>query len=235
MNKHTRIEVTAHGNEITVREGEALKLREPQAIVIEGVLDSPLRWLAKRKSTLNELNCCVIVNREAMEIALLVDEKSHYRDTINGRLEAHPDFKKFGINNGEYLTNFEMAQLFKMNRSCFENQSVAMKLVSELQNFKAKVDKEIESADNNRGDRRLLLAQTVNSNLPESFKLSLHIFKGTPKQTFEVEVYIRPDDLCCTLVSPAANDLIAAILDREIDSILDKIKELTPEIVIIER
>lgn len=66
-----------------------------------------------------------------------------------------------------------------------------MKLVTDLQNFKAKVDKEIEQSNNNRGDRRILINQAVEHNLPEAFTLILPIFKGTAKQTIAVEVYVN--------------------------------------------
>ena len=110
-----------------------------------------------------------------------------------------------------------------------------MKLVTELQNFKAKVDKELESSNNNRGDRRVLVNQVVQSNLPEAFTLIIPLFKGTPKQTIQAEVYINPSDLSCTLVSPEANDLLEEMRDKEIDLVLERIQKVCPHIVIIEK
>lgn len=45
--------------------------------------------------------------------------------------------------------------------------------------------KEMELSDDKRGNRRALVAQTVESNLPESFKIELPIFKGMPKVTIK--------------------------------------------------
>lgn len=221
--------------ELVIREGKALEPREPVAVAIVGCIDSPLSWLTKRIGTYEPLMSHILVDREKRSIVLKIDENNFYRTVVEGRLDEHPDFNKIGINSGEYLTNFEMADLFKMNRSMFENKNVAMKLVTELQRFKAKVDKEIEQADNNRGDRKLLLAQTVESNLPEKFKLSIPLFKGQKKQTFEVEVYIRASDLCCTLISPEANDFMQEMIDTVIDKQIEGIKEVAPNIVIIEQ
>ena len=139
------------------------------------------------------------------------------------------------VNEGEYITNFEMAELFKMNRSLFETKSIAMKMVTELQNFRAKVDKDIEKSDNNRGDKRLLINQVVQSNLPEAFNLCIPIFKGTPKQTINVEVYISPSDFSCTLTSADVNDLLTEMRDNEMDAVLERIKAVCPDIVIIEQ
>lgn len=221
--------------ELVVREGKALELKEPVRVIISGCIDSPLLWLIKRIGTIDQLKSHILIDREKRSISLKVDENNFYQTAVTGSLEVHPDFNKIGINDGEYLTNFEMADLFKMNRSLFENKNVAMKLVTELQRFKAKVDKEIEQADNNRGDKKLLLAQTVESNLPEKFKLSIPLFKGQKKQTFEVEVYIRASDLCCTLISPEANDFMQEMIDTVIDKQVEEIKAIAPDIVIIEQ
>ena len=221
--------------ELVIREGKALELKEPVKVTISGCIDSPVKWLEKRIGEVNQLNCHILIDREKRSISLEAEENDFYRASISGSLEIHPDVNRIGINSGEYLTNFEMADLFKMNRSLFENKNVAMKLVTELQRFKAKVEKEIEQADNNRGDRKLLLAQTVESNLPEKFKLSIPLFKGQKKQTFEVEVYIRASDLCCTLISPEANDFMQEMIDTVIDKQIELIQDIAPEIVIIEQ
>lgn len=221
--------------EIIIREGKAVELKEPVKVKIQGTIDAAARWLETRFDCIKEKTCHVIVNREQLTIALQCNENNHYGTLVVGSLTLSPEYKRFGINEGEDITNFEMAELIKMNRSFFENKSVAMKLVTDLQNFKAKVDKEIEQSNNNRGDRRILINQAVEHNLPEAFTLILPIFKGTDKQTIAVEVYVNPSDFSCTLVSPEANDLVEEMRDREIDSVLERIKERCPDIVIIEQ
>ena len=221
--------------EIVIREGRAVELKEPVKVDIAGTIDAPARWLETRFDCLKEKTCYVIVNRERLSIFLRCNENNHYGSQVSGSLVISPEIKKFRINEGHYITNFEMAELIKMNRAHFENKTVAMKLVTELQNFKAKVDKEIEQSNNNRGDRRLLINQAVEHNLPEAFNLRLPIFKGTDKQTIQVEVYVNPSDFTCTLVSPEANDLIEEMRDREIDAVIDRIRERCPNIVIIEQ
>ena len=221
--------------EIIIREGKAVEVREPVKVNITGTIDAPARWLETRFDCLKEKTCYVIVNREGMTITLRCNENNHYGTVIMGVLEISPEIRKFRINEGHYITNFEMAELFKMNRSHFENKQEAMRLVSELQNFKAKVDKELENSNNNRGDRRMLVSQAVEHNLPEAFNLVLPTFKGTPKQTIQVEVYVNPSDFTCTLVSPEANDLIEEMRDTEMDAVIERIKERCPNIVIIEQ
>lgn len=229
--------IPAGVGEIVIREGKAMEIHEPVKVGISGTLDAPARWLETRMrlGLVNQGANHVLVDREHLTITLQCNENNHYGSKIVGSLIISPELRRFGINEGEYITNFEMAELFKKNRSFFETQSVAMKMVTELQNFRAKVDKEIEKSDNNRGDKRLLINQVVHSNLPEAFNLFLPIFKGTPKQTINVEVYINPADLSCTLTSAEVNDLLEEMRDREMDAVIDRIHAVCPDIVIIEK
>lgn len=220
---------------VEIRTGEALPVREQKAVEIYGVLNTPLKWLQKRVELINQKAAHILVNREQMIIQLKIDEENHFASTISGKLEFNPIFLKFGINQGNYKTPLEMSEFFKMNRSHFENQQQAMELVSLLKVFKAKVNKEVEQEVNlNKGDKRLLLAQTVDSNLPDGFTLEIPVFKGQDKQRIEVETYFNPDDLTCTLVSPAANDIIELTRDSEIDNVLNAIEGLAPGIAILE-
>ncbi len=220
---------------VIIREGKAVEVKEPVRVAIKGTIDAAARWLETRFDCLKEKTCHILVNREDLYISLQCNENNAYGTFITGELELSPEYRKFGINEGEYITHFEMAELIKMNRSHFENKSEAMKLVTELQNFKAKVDKEIEDCDNKRGDRRLLVNQAVQHNLPAAFSLVIPIFKGGEKQTIAVEVYVNPADFTCTLVSAEANDLVEELRNKEIDAVLDRIRKRCPDIVIIEQ
>ncbi len=220
--------------EVIIRKGEALPLKEPTPVRISGQIDSPARWLKKRVDTLNQKDANVTVDRENFCIQLTIDENNAYKDIITGKLELSEEMNKLGINSGEYIGSFDMAELIKKNRSYFESTTAAMQLVSELRNFKAKVDKEIEASDDKRGNTRFLRNQIVESNLPQSFKVEIPIFKGQPKKTIEVEVEINPDNLSCTLVSPEANDTVIKERDDIMDKTLAQIEETAPDVVIVE-
>lgn len=220
---------------VTLYEGTAPIVREPKIIDKTGNIDAPFRWLEKRSQFIVEANAHIVVNREELKIELVLEDKDFYGDTITGKADYHPAIKKFAINKPEYRTTQEMAHLFKMNRSYFENKSQAMDLVNELLNFRAKITSEIEKLDDKRGNKRELQDQTVNSNIPKNFNLCIPIFKGGEKKSFEVEIYIKSDDLTCCLISPQANDLIEDMSDAIIDKELTRISELCPGIAIIEK
>ena len=218
-----------------IRFGEALPLKEPEAVSISGTIDAPARWVEMRKDDIVKADAHVLVDRDHMSITLNIDENSAYSDQIKGTLTLSSEMQEFGINTGEYMSCFDMGDRIKQLRSYFETQQEAMKLVTELRNFKAKVDKDLELSDDKRGNQRILRAQTVESNLPKNFKIQLPIFKGMEKETIEVEVEINPNDLSCTLVSPEAHDIVVQQRDKHRDAVLDRIKEAAPTIVIIEQ
>lgn len=226
---------TEEGKETIIRFGDALPLKEPKAVSISGTIDAPARWIEKRKDDIVSADAHILVDRDHMSITLKTDENSAYSDQIIGTLTLSSEMQEFGINTGESMSCFDMADRIKQLRSYFDTMQNAMKLVTELRNFKAKIDKELELSDDKRGNQKIMRAQTVESNLPKSFKVNMPIFKGTEKRTFEVEVEINPNDLSCTLVSPDAHDIVVQERDSQMDGVLVRIAEAAPNIVIIEQ
>lgn len=221
--------------EVIMREGEALPLHEPVKVEISGVLDSPARWLEKRPELQQITNKChVRVDREMLLIVLQINENAYYGTKIKGTLSLTDAFKKFHINDGHSFTLVELAKLFKMNRSFFETKQKAMELVTTLQNFKGKVNKDLEASNDNRGNKKVDFVQAVESNLPEAFTLHLPIFKGLEAEDVVCEVYVDPDDWSCQLISPDANDIVERYRDEEINKVLDRIEEAMPGVAIIE-
>jgi hypothetical protein len=221
--------------ELVIRRGEALPAKEPIQIEIFGQIDAPARWAEKRSSSINQSESYMVVNRDNMSMTLIINATNPYTNQqITGSLMMSSELKQMGVNDGEYVTTLEMADRIKMNRTCFENIQEAMKLVTELRNFKGKVEKELELSDDKRGNARVLRAQTVDSNIPEAFHINVPVFKGNKATSIEVEVEINPNDLCCTLVSPEANDIIRTQRDVEIDNVIASVRASLPEMPIIE-
>lgn len=223
------------GKDIVIRFGDALPLQEPKYVSINGTIDAPARWVEKRKDDIVSADAHVLVDRDRMTITLNTDENSAYMDQIVGTLTLSTEMQEFCINTGEYMSCFDMADRIKQLRTYFETQQEAMKLVTELRSFKAKIDKELELSDDKRGNQTIMRAQTVESNLPKSFNVNMPIFKGTEKRTFKVEVEINPNDLSCTLVSPDAHDIVVQERDNQMDAVLGRIGDAAPNIVIIEQ
>jgi hypothetical protein len=233
------VEVTADNNEVVVRQGDALKLREPERVNIAGTISSVSRFLENRYGNegVEGPKSYIEVDREVGKILLNCDENNFYGAVVIGSLEVSPEFKNWNINTGKEYDAKELAEFIKMNRSAFESKQEAMKLASELSNLKVKTDKELEKADNNRGEMRFAISQKViEMNIPNEITLCLPLFKGEQKETFKVEIYVNPSTFDVQLVSPDAKERIDDSINQIIDAEIDKIKEITNnEIVIIEK
>jgi hypothetical protein len=227
------------GNEIIFREGKAPDIFVPRSLRLTGNIDTVSRYLEKQKGTIpileGTMNANIEIDREKMTIKLYVDPKGQSFDSIWGKLELHEDFLKFEINTGEEFSTTALAELFKMNRSCFKDRDAAMKLVKELRTFKAKIDKEVEKTSDDRANYTLHKSQAVDSNIPDNFYLVIPIFKGQPKHTIQVEININADSLNCSLISPEANDYISDQKNQIIDEQIKKIRDIVPDLCILEQ
>jgi len=250
-NQQINLHVKEGQNEVIILHGEAAPA-EPfrKSVKVSGTLDvprihlmNPPKWLTNKLSPENikEENrdspmqwSHVEVNRESGSIKYIEDAGSLWESTFTGTLSVDPRFEKFGINSGKSYTTLELSNFIKMNRTFFETKDKAMLLVSDLRKFKAKVDKDVENQADDRGNRRILLAQAVESNIPESFKIYIPVFKGYPAQILEIEISIDPGDLSCSLISPEAADYIEETKDALIDVELEEIAELHPTLRIFE-
>lgn len=220
--------------ELVIRKGDALPLREPIKIDISGNIDAVARFVENRKDEFDHKQSHVLIDRDNMKIVIIFAETSYFSGKVKGVAVIDRNFLKWEINTGKSWTTFELADFIRMHRSFFENTGTAVELVSQLRNFKAKVNKELENADDKRGNRDIVKRQVVESNIPASFKINIEIFKGFSPQIIDVEIDIDADSLNCKLVSPQAAEIYQRIADSIIDDQLNRITELAPDILQIE-
>lgn len=228
--------------ELVLREGVAPKELDPKAPVktkLNGVIGAVVEYLTKRINTeqFAQKDCHILVNRENIEITLIINETDEYkRGEIVGKLGYNPKFVEFGINGGKVWTPTELGMFIKMNRAFFADRAENMKLVSCLMNFTADVNNKIDRAVKENGNRTDNFAQVVNSNLPESFTIQMPIFKGMQPETIEVETFAQVNgrEVAFILLSPGAQATLEDLRDKVIDEQLKQIREIAPEIAIIE-
>lgn len=225
--------------ELVVREGIAAKQldqKEPLEVSICGNLDSPFNWLEKRVSTIDQHKTYILVDREEMSIWLNIDETNCYGASIKGKLRLSEIFVAFGINSSKTWDAQQLAHFIKMNRAYFPDKSENMNLVSTLKNFRAKVNQKLEQSKEDNGSMTDNFSQIVVSNIPKSFKMQLPIFKGTVPSEIEVEIYPDIDgrNVTLSLISAGANEIMEETRDKNIDIELGRIREIAPDIAIIE-
>lgn len=203
-------------------------------VKITGLIGCALAFLTKR--LLDGLQNHILVNKDEGSITLIVNEHNQYGDTaeIIGEIRKSKELKVWNINKDTEYNTFELADLIKMNRHHFASQVEAMKLVTELKAFKAKVDKEIELQNNNRGNNKAMVDQVVKSNIPEKFNLRIPIFSGEKPVDIEVEIYINHNSLRCSLVSVQLEELIQSETARILNDQIEQIKSVNPAIPIFE-
>lgn len=251
MGKDEKLQVHIHEGvdvskpiEIILREGTAAKAPEvlatkaPESIGVSGVISTPFDWLLKRVDTIDQKKANIRVNREKMSIELIINETDGYnKNTISGTVQLSDVFAKFGINNeSKAWEPARLGQFLRLNRGVFEDKEKCMVMVSALKNFTANAKSEIQKQQDPSGSRAEVFRQQVESNLPKSFSVVLSVFKGTPKEAIEVEFdhYLSDGDVYLQLVSPGANEMVESYRDTCIDQVLVKIKEIAPDIAILE-
>lgn len=225
--------------EVIIREGKApvaLDPKEPRVVEIYGTITSPLRWLEKRIQLINQKESNIIIDRDNMNIRLIINETDFYRTSIEGSLQPSKEMIEFGINSEKKWEPIKLSQFFKMHRTFFKDKTENMMLVSTLKSFKAKINQDIERSKEENGSRVDNYSQVVDSNLPKSFKINVPLFKGFACEEIEVEVYADVDgrDVSLSLVSAGANETIEEYKNNVLDEQIRLISEIAPDIVIIE-
>lgn len=224
-----------------VNEVNELEVKAPIKTALSGVIGAPVEFLRRRldqPDQINQKRCHVLINRETLTIKLVINENDQYTEgQVLGTLEQHPKFKEFGINSGKCWEPVELGQFFKMNRAFFPDKSKNMALVTQLKNYEATVNSKVEQQKTEKGDFKDNYSGVVNSNLPESFTLDIPLFKGRPSEMIEVEFYasISGRDVTLQLYSPGACQALEDLRDQVIDEQIQLIRELAPEIAIIEQ
>ena len=226
---------------LTILHGDAPKQLDnlaPVKVNISGTIDAPLRWLEKRVGDIDQHKAFIIVNRDKMTVCLRFNETDAYNEgKVLGNMQFSEIFQKLGINAGKQWQPEALGQFLKLNRVYFPNREENMIVVNALKTFNAKVNQDVQRETKENGNRAMVFRQAVDSNIPESFKMRLPIFSGGNPVEIDVETYADIDgtDVTVALQSAGAVDATEDVKLNEINNVLEQIREIAPEIVIIEQ
>lgn len=237
VNEKINITLQEGQKEVIVRQGAALppfKVRD--GIEVFGTISVPKEHLTKPSGTDFNVEFLklgdyleesfLLVKRDDKKLVFIENAGKEYESKYEGTLALDSNFKALGINDADVsYTPLQLAEKLKLYRSFFETKTEAMKLVSILRDFEAKVNQEVEAKADERANRKVLLQQTVTTNIPEGFKLKIPVFKGFPSEVLEVEIGIDPMNLNCRLLSPEANDFVFEKTNEVIDAELAAINQ----------
>lgn len=232
--------------EVIIRETDqvveqTLPVLEPEKVSISGNITAPFSFLEKRwnadDNQIDHNRTHILVDRDNLSMSLRVNETDK-RNTkfVQGKIAMSRQYNAFGINSGKQWTPEDLGQFFRVNRTYFEKLEENMALVSVLKNFKAKVHTTMEKTSNDSGSRTDCYRQAVDSNLPKEFIINIPIFKGTAPEKIKIETmaHVSGDNVSLELISADAAAIEEGVRDMLIDKEIEKIRELAPEIPIIE-
>lgn len=203
-------QVPGTATELIIRHGEALPPTEPKAIYIEGQIGAPAEFIKKRSGVIDPTTTHVLISEQSACIALILSENNELHGKVVGKMLPNPDFTAFRINHGEWESPKALGEFLRKNRTYFsDDKDKFVKLVDSLTNFKARVEKELESSNDNRGNKRELVEQKISTQIPTAFIMAIPLHKYSDPACFEVEIYFDVRDAGCkiTLQSIEAEEL----------------------------
>lgn len=193
---------TINGNEIVIREGDALPQVEPQQVKITGDIKTISSFLAKRRGAAGDpsqqkvdINLAVVeVDKEKKTITLSLDPEYKYGTVVTAKLEPNPDLAQFHINGKKQFSQRELVQLLKFSRLYFEDFGKHGDLLKSYQAFTAKTYTDLAGEEDRRGNKNFAFNKKVETGLPTSFVMKLPIYKGQEPMRFMVEICLDVTD-----------------------------------------
>ena len=227
--------IRAVGNENPYK----LPAKEPLNLQVDGVITCIYAFLEKRWGTeqIDKEHTHILVNREKLVVTLVTNENDERTtQTIVGSIQLSRQFAGFHINDGKLWKPVQLGDFFRLNRSFFETKEKNMEIVNLLKSFSAKVQTTIKKEYSDNGSVTDNYEKAVDSNLPPSFTINIPIFKGAEPDKLSIETiaHVEGNTALLTLISADAECIIEESRDKIINTELDKIRKLCPEIPIME-
>lgn len=225
-------------NEVIIRHGDALPIREPQKLSLLGDINTPFEFYEKRKVLFlhnlsggvadydsNKTN--VVFNKDAGTLIFSTNEDSHFATTVKGTLKLDPIFSQLKVNDEDFkgFTPAELAKILRMNRSLFHDKEFFSTLVNSLQSFKAQFDTQFENSNDKKGSVANSVVKKMVSEHNYNFSLTVPVFEGLESHIVPIEVdidYSGDAQIRCTLVSVELQEII----DKTKQKIIEKAQDV---------
>ena len=179
---------SVQGTELIIRTGDAPRVIEPKSVKIAGDIKSVLNFIKIRVDGIDKQKATIEFNERLKSVVLNTDPSSPIQTSVVGELEVYEKLEQFGINKEKFYGQNELEKFVRMNRFFFADKEKHASLVSSLKNLKAKIDAEITSEKDNRGNRNVGLKKEVKTDIAADFVLSIPLFKNSTPVTFRVEI-----------------------------------------------
>lgn len=187
------------GNELIIRTGAPLPYHEPEKIDLSGDINTVSNFLKNRENgfdlqQVDKTKAIVKVDRDGMEITLLLDPQNYFGTKVKGALELSTELKVFFINQNKTFTRDELIKILKFNKLAFDNYDKHAELLRAYMSFDAKVYADLKTESDSRGNKSNNFKKEVTTNIPNEFILLIPIFKGKEAVRFRVEICLDVTD-----------------------------------------
>jgi len=213
---------------ITKLKGQAPEQHNPLPVNITGTITAPSRFIENRKDEFYDKKAHCLASTTDGVLELVVNEQSVCdKYTVKGKVEIGKLFSKIGINKDVSYTPIELSRKFRMLKSIFPSPKEHLDITTKLKNLKAKVNKEVEESNDDRANVSQIFKQSVESNIPESFKLHLPLLEGEAPETIDVVVLleVKGNDIVCYLESVDGQEKIDNEMERLVREECEKIEK----------
>ena len=214
---------------LVILEGQAPEQHNDQPVTISGTISAPSRFIEGRNEDFKDSKRHCMVSKTDGYIRLILNEQSVVdKYIIQGKIEVAKKFNTLGINSDKtQYSPEELANKLKLLRSMFVSNLEHASICATLRNLKAKVNAEIEKADDRKGNVTQNFKQSVESNMPDAIKLKLPLLEGEEPIEIEVNVILEAhgSDIKCSLESVEAAELIETQFAERVNQEIEKIKD----------
>lgn len=233
------VQVT-EGKELTLRQGEALKLYDPEQIKLDGIITVPSEFYLKRKDQCLPPFTHVIFDKESKVIQLVVEDKSKFQTVVTGKLKRHKFLSSLEINSTKSYSISELQKVLRYAKRFFADPEKHKDFIISLRNFTAKITQTTTQADDRQGNKSSSFESRVEDFVKTKegdgglyFDLKLPIFYGTDPINLRLNVEIE------AINGSVALFLVCDDLDEIEDGIVTKIfeaeKTIFSELAIIDQ
>lgn len=214
---------------IVLLEGTAPEQHNNKNVLITGNIDAPSRFVEGRKLDFDLSARHCMVSKTDGQIELIINEQSSTDCYIvRGKIEVAKKFKALAINEPKSYSPEELANKLKLLRAMFVSNLEHAQICATLRNLKAKINAEIEKADDRKGNVERNFKQTVESNMPDAIKLKLPLLEGEEPVEIEVNVVLEANGnngINCFLESVEAAEMIEELFAKRVEEEVTKIQD----------
>lgn len=194
----TKLLIQPNGEELNFRTGNLPESPVKVKNSISGVITAPGDYFQKKyigmKSDMYPLEG-MLVNYSVTNGNIVFSENYATNIggcTITGKLELESNLSSLGINTKKCYSPSELSETLKMLRVLFGDKDQWTSIVTNLKNFTAEATSKIEKENDDKGNRKDNIVQSLKTNFDLSFSLSAPVFQGFyTKNSFKVEILVN--------------------------------------------